>query len=319
MSIGIIGCGLIGEKRALSAKESIKYFFDNDRSKSGRLAKKFNAKAANKSEEIFLDSEINSVIIATPHLYLKDYFSEARKHNKNILIEKPGCISLDEARFIYNASKTYKKKIQIGFNHRFHPSILKIKDDLKNKMQGKLLFIRAVYGHGGRLHYEKEWRADKATSGGGELIDQGSHLIDLALFFNNKLKLKHSIIDTLFWNMNVEDNAFITLKDKNAYAFLSASWTEWKNTFSFELMFENVKYHVSGLGGSYGKEKLKIFRMKKEMGIPDEEHYDFPHDSSWDLETKEFLSEVPSKLGCSPKELLSIWQIINQAYKNDNC
>jgi predicted dehydrogenase len=79
--------------------------------------------------------------------------------------------------------------IRVGFNHRYHPAFLKAKKLVKNNKIGKIMYIRAVYGHGGRLNYNKEWRFKKNFSGGGELIDKGSHLIDLSRIFLGNLKI----------------------------------------------------------------------------------------------------------------------------------
>ena len=135
---------------------------------------------------------------------------------------------------------------------------------------GPLMFVRARYGHGGRLGYEQEWRADRPTvSGGGELVDQGSHLIDLVRACFGDVDLAFAEMRTMFWKMDVEDNAFLALRPRSGgFAWLHASWTEWKNLFSFEVMLERAKLEVNGLGGSYGPEQLTLYEMAPEMGPP---------------------------------------------------
>ena len=172
-----------------------------------------------------------------------------------------------------NYSKFKKKKlnlnIRVGFNHRYHPAFLKAKELIKKKLIGKILYIRAVYGHGGRLNYEKEWRFKKKISGGGELIDKGSHLIDLARFFLGDLKIISSILKNFFWKMQLEDNCFLNLQNKSgSNAFLHASCTEWKNKFLFEIFGQFGKIEITGLGKSYGEEKLILYKMSKKMGKP---------------------------------------------------
>ena len=73
--------------------------------------------------------------------------------------------------------------VRVGYNHRFHPALQKARELVDAGALGPLMFIRARYGHGGRVGYDREWRADPNLSGGGELIDQGVHLIDLAGWF----------------------------------------------------------------------------------------------------------------------------------------
>ena len=132
------------------------------------------------------------------------------------------------------------------------------------------MFIRARYGHGARIGYDKEWRANPEISGGGELLDQGSHLIDLSRWFLGNFVNIKGAMNTYYWDMKVDDNAFMILKNKNEkVAFLHVSCTEWKNTFSMEIYGEKGKLEVSGLGGSYGTEKLTFYKMHKKMGPPE--------------------------------------------------
>ena len=109
---------------------------------------------------------------------------------------------------------------------------------------GELKFVREPYGHGGRIGYDREWRADPKLTGGGELIDQGSHLIDLARWFLGDFATVQGFADTFFWNMPVDDNGFMLLRTADRRAGFSCSCTEWKNTFSFEIYGRWVKlYH----------------------------------------------------------------------------
>ena len=155
------------------------------------------------------------------------------------------------------------------------------------------MFLRARYGHGGRLNYEKEWRADPQIGGGGELMDQGVHLLDLIYWFLGPLPLQSSLVTTSFWKMEVDDNAVLTLKDKNKWATFHVSCTEWKNTFAMEFYGETGKIIVQGLGRSYGSETLTHYKMSHEMGPPETFHFDFPaEDHSWHLDMENLSDHV---------------------------
>jgi predicted dehydrogenase len=162
------------------------------------------------------------------------------------------------------------------------------------------MFIRGRYGHGGRPGYEREWRMDPAQSGGGELIDQGVHVIGLASWFLGEFTDVHGVATTYFWKMVVDDNAFMTLRTKGgAVAFLHVSCTEWKNMFSFEIYGRDGKLAIDGLGGSYGVERLAWYRMLPEMGPPETTIWEFPGgDRSWQVEFSEFLEDI--RLGRQP-------------------
>ena len=181
------------------------------------------------------------------------------------------------------------------------------------------MFIRARYGHGGRLGYEKEWRANPALSGGGELLDQGPHLIDLSQWFFGK-KLKHiaSKVGTYFWDMPVDDNAFLLLESEdNKTAFLHVSCSEWKNTFSFEIYGKKGKLEISGLGGSYGIEKLIHYNMLPNMGPPETTVYEYPMaDNSWLLEFESFIDDIENNRNsdCGLNEAGNVLEIIDKIY-----
>ena len=192
------------------------------------------------------------------------------------------------------AAERYEVMVHVGFNHRYHRAFRKARELFEAGALGELMFIRARYGHGGRIGYDKEWRSDPRRSGGGEMIDQGVHIIDLARWFLGDFSQIDGFAHTYFWDMQVDDNAFMTLKtDKKQVAFLHASCTEWKNTFSFELYGKNGKLQIDGLGGSYGIERLSWYRMLPEMGPPETTIWEYPMaDNSWSVEMAEFMEEI---------------------------
>jgi predicted dehydrogenase len=184
---------------------------------------------------------------------------------------------------------------------------------------GELMFLRARYGHGGRLGYEQEWRAQPELSGGGELIDQGVHLIDLARWFLGDFLEVDGFAHTYYWDMPVDDNAFMLLKTEDQRAaYLHVSCTEWKNTFSFELYGRNGKLQVDGLGGSYGVERLTWYKMLPEMGPPETLSWEYPmRDNSWQVEMNQFRQDI--ELGRQPQpgltDAVAVLQIVESIYQ----
>jgi predicted dehydrogenase len=313
MKIGIIGCGLIGNKRAdsITSEDKIVGVFDLNNENAKRLAEKVNSKVLRSCEDV-INSDADVIFIATPHNLLAKYTLEAVKAKKHVLVEKPAGNSPLELKAIISESKKNNCIVKVGYNHRFHPAFQKAYKLVNNTSFGEIMFIRARYGHGGRIGYDKEWRANKEVSGGGELIDQGSHLIDLSYWFLGKLTTDYASIPTYFWDMKVEDNCFLALKsEKNQMAWLHASWTEWKNCFSFEIYGKNAKILIEGLGGSYGKEKLYYYQMFPEMGPPKIEEFIFDGpDSSWKEEYTNFKNAI--------KRLDKPLSDINDAYHHLN-
>jgi predicted dehydrogenase len=219
---------------------------------------------------------------------------------KHVLVEKPGALRAAQLRGIQTAAALTATRVRLGYNHRFHPGLRKARELVDAGVVGPLMFLRGRYGHGGRRGYDREWRADPKLSGGGELIDQGVHLIDLAGWFLGDFPTIDGHCATYFWDMPVDDNAFLSLRTAAGQtAWLHVSCTEWKNLFSLEIYGRDGKIAVDGLGGSYGVERLTFYRMLPEMGPPETTVWDFPGgDDSWTLETTAFADDV--RLGREP-------------------
>ena len=303
LKVAIIGCGLIGDKRADALKDvaELSLCYDVNQELSLSFAKKHSAISVKSPESIFEDTSVQAVVIATRHDALGTLAEKALKTGKHVFIEKPGARTAKDLMAIVDFKRLEGQRIHVGYNHRYHPGIRKALDIVKSGGIGEILFLRARYGHGGRIGYNKEWRADKEISGGGELIDQGSHLLDLSLAFLGNISLEYGATPTYYWDMPVEDNVFIVVKnDMGAIGFLHASCTEWKNTFSLEVYGKKGKLEISGLGGSYGVEKLTHYKMLPEMGPPETITWEFPMlDDSWAIEVREFIEDIERKTATS--------------------
>jgi predicted dehydrogenase len=235
---------------------------------------------------------------------------------RHVLAEKPGGRTAAELAPVVAAAKAKNTVVKIGFNHRFHPALMKAKSIVDSGAVGPLLYIRGRYGHGGRLGMEKEWRSQPEISGGGELIDQAPHLIDLSRWFLGELSLDYSFTPTLFWNIRAEDNVFLALRTAaNQMAWLHATWTEWKNMFNFEIVGRTGKLVAEGLGGSYGMERLTFYKMLPQMGVPETTIWEYPFpDGSWTEEFKEFAGAISEqRRPCGDlDDALAVLKIIDQ-------
>ncbi len=323
MNIAIIGAGLIGRKRAQSLPKEIKLLSvcDIDKKRLEGFAKDFNCLTETNWKKVITNPNVDAIIVSTPNKYLAPIAQDAILEGKHVLIEKPGAKNLHDFQKIIEAFKKRKVVVQFGYNHRFHPALQKAKQLVDSKKFGSILFIRARYGHGGRLGYEKEWRFNKELSGGGVLMDQGCHLIDLVNFFCGRMDNSLGYIETLFWKTNLEDAAFFQLKnEKDQLADLSVSCVEWKNIFSFEIILKTAKIQIDGLGRSYGKEKLTLYEMNKKMGPPKIKEYNFPDiDVSWKKEIQTFVKKIKSSAtsDSSIKDAMYVISVIDKIYKQN--
>lgn len=298
--IGIIGCGLIGQKRAKAAKalgHRIGAVADHLPERSADLIRAVGMGEAVADWRKVIESDAEIVIVATTHDNLASLTLAAVEAGKHVLVEKPAGRRAEEVEPILAAAERRGVLVKAGFNHRFHPSLQRAREIVDSGALGPLLFIRGRYGHGGRPGYDKEWRCIPEISGGGELIDQGSHLIDLSRWFLGDFVDVHGVVPTYFWDIAVDDNCFLSLRTATGQvAWLHASWTEWKNLFCFEICGRDGKLQIDGLGGSYGTESLTWYRMLPGMGPPETTRWEYPFpDKSWDLEFAEFMNAIAER------------------------
>ena len=294
--VAIVGCGLIGQKRARTlGKTALVACADVQRDRAEALAGTAAGASATENWRSAIDRpDVGIVLVSTTNDSLAEVTRFALEAGKHVLVEKPAGRTPAEIDPLIEAASRNKRLARVGFNHRYHPALRKARELVASRAIGDLMFVRGRYGHGGRLGYDKEWRADPAIAGGGELIDQGVHLIDLARWFLGDFVTVSGFAHTYFWRMPVDDNAFMTLRTPSEQtAFLHVSCTEWKNLFSLEIYGKNGKLHVEGLGGSYGVERLALYKMLPEMGPPETTIWEFPRgDGSWALEFEEFLEDI---------------------------
>jgi predicted dehydrogenase len=321
LTFAIVGCGLIGHRRMGTLPPgSLKYACDLDEERAKHLAAATTNCAPTADLEVVLgDSGVDVIIVAAANAALAPITLRAVKAGKHVLVEKPGGISSSQLAEIESAAVASGALVRIGYNHRFHPGFRKAYELVQREELGELMFVRGRYGHGGRVGYDREWRMDAAQSGGGELIDQGVHLIDLAASFLGEFVGVEGHAGTYFWDIQVDDNAFLSLRTAGGQtAWLQVSCTEWKNLFSFEIYFKHAKLHIEGLGGSYGLERLYYYKMLPEMGPPETIIYEFPRgDTSWKLELNEFLEDIRLNRAPTPglREGRRVLEIVERIYE----
>jgi len=293
LRVGIVGCGLIGRKRAAAlGADQLVVSYDTTLSAAEDLAGSFGGEACG-SMEALLEGGVDVVVVATPHDRLAALACRSLEAGCHVLVEKPAGLGTGEVEEVAAAAQRTGRRVKVGFNHRFHPGIRRAAEVALSGRFGDVMFVRARYGHGGRLGYEAEWRMRPEVSGGGELVDQGMHLLDLCHWLLGPLPLHSALLRTQFWDAPVEDNAVVVLGEREGvgapWATFHVTWTEWKNLFSLEVYCRTGKLTVDGLGGSYGPETLRIYAMRPELGPPDVEEESYPaDDGSWAAEWDHF-------------------------------
>ena len=331
LRIGIVGCGLIGRRRAAVAKaagDQVIAVADLDQARAAQVAQECGAESTCGWQRLVERQDLDAVVVSTVNGALAAITTAALDQGKHVLCEKPLGRNAAEATRMVQAAQRNGRLLKTGFNHRHHPAIWKAHELVRQGAVGPLMFIRAVYGHGGRPGYDKEWRPDANLSGGSELLDQGVHVLDLCRWFMGGFAEAFALTGTFAWDLGffppsssigilpvalpggagvppvhppfpnpkrqLEDNAFALLRTGTGQiAQFHTSWTQWKNRFSFEVFGREGSLGIEGLGGSYGTEMLTITRRSKEGGAPRQETSQFPGaDDSWRLEWQEFVSAI---------------------------
>jgi len=321
MRAAIVGCGLLGRKQAHGlAGRPLTVSCHNTHDRAAALAQTApGATAVAQWQAAVIRPDVDIVVVATTHDMLAPVAAAAAGAGKHVLIEKPGARQAAELDCVAAAAARTGVSVRVGFNHRYHRAFRKAREIFAGGALGPMMFVRGRYGHGGRPGYEHEWRAVPELSGGGELLDQGVHLIDLARWFLGDFDQVQGQIATYFWDMPVEDNGFLLLRTAGGQtAFLHASWTEWKNTFSLEIYGRTGKLEISGLGGSYGVERVTFYRMTPEMGPPETTTWEYPMaDDSWEVEFAEFLEDIRLNRAPSPglSDAQAALRVIEKVYR----
>ena len=301
IKVGIAGFGKIGQVRAmeLAKNKHTEVVAVFDIKKPEILDEKI--KFCNSYEEL-LSQDIDAIFVCAFNNVLADYTTLALKSNKHVFCEKPPARTSEELKSVIETEQESNLVLKYGFNHRYHYSVIEAKKLIESGTMGKLLWMRGVYGKAGSIDYDKNWRNFKKYSGGGILMDQGIHMLDLMCYLTNgNFDVLHAKLSKSFWGIEVEDNAFITLTNKNdVIATMHSSATQWKHKFLLEMMFEDGYINLDGIlsnSRSYAPETLVTAKREFEdityaMGKPKETTVWFENDDSWKLELDEFVDAI---------------------------
>jgi predicted dehydrogenase len=295
--VGFVGLGLIGSRRAKIAKAAgceIVFAVDPDAARGGDLRKNGVRVAPNIAELAPGDvAKLDAVFVAVPHDLAHQTCVWALDLGANVLCEKPLGISLTEAKDVAERAARGGRKFCAGFNYRFLPGIVGLRDLLGQGRFGTVQRVRIEMGHGGRPGMEAEWKLKKARAGGGALIDPGIHLIDLARNLLGEPRVTAADLKRRFWPIDVEDVCALRLASGSADVTVDVGLTHWKNAFDIEVFGSDGYAHVQGRGGNYGSQSLEYInrwfwngedrRQKQEFGTAD---------NSFERETQAFLDWV---------------------------
>lgn len=332
MNIGIIGFGKMGQTRAdtilNSGRGEVVKVFDT--------ANSFDSKGfaiSESAEEIIHDPSIHAIFICTPNYLNKPLTIAALKAGKHVFCEKPPAFTPEDVREIRRIEMEVNAKLMYGFNHRHHGSIQHMKNLIDSRKYGKVLWMRGRYGKSVDKVFFDSWRSKRDLAGGGILLDQGIHMLDLFLYLGGNFDDVHAYVSNCYWNADIEDNVFAILKNTETQlvASLHSTMTQWRHIFSLEVFLEKGYMVLNGLrtsSGTYGDEVLSVAKNRSTAPAAtweDEERITYNIDKSWRYEVDDFFDAIEHNkeiaIGNS-EDALAVMELVDAIYKSDpsyNC
>ena len=322
--LGLIGYGRMGQMRANLV----------DRCGSGKIVAVYDPDISSRDPEfevacsidaMLSDADIDAVIICTPNYLNRPLTMQALQAGKHVFCEKPPAFSAEEVEAIRSVEKESGKRLMYGFNHRHHASIRHMKSLIDSGEYGDILWMRGRYGKSVDESFYGSWRSKKELAGGGILLDQGIHMVDLFLYFAGEFDEIEAFVSNLYWKLDVEDNVFAILKNSETgvLASLHSTMTQWRHLFSLEIFMSKGYLVLNGLrtsSGTYGDEVLSIAGNRTTAPAAtweDEDHITYHEDTSWRSEIDHFLDAIeggtPITIGNS-EDALNLMRVIDAIY-----
>ena len=330
LKAGIIGFGKMGQIRMQCVDEhpnlQLKAICDQDLNKIRAYKDCFTTQ----DYKEVLAQDLDVVFVCCFNNAAPEIVIESLRSGMHVFCEKPPGTCVEDVEQVISVENEYPNlKLKYGFNHRYHYSVMEAKQMIDSGDFGEILWMRGVYGKCRGIMFENSWRNQSDLAGGGILLDQGIHMVDLMRYFCGDFPTVKSTVKTCFWKIPHEDNAFAIMETaKGQVAILHSSATQWKHHFSLEICLEEGYINLEGILSStrsYGEEKLVFAKKEFEdsasaFGKPKEQMIYFDRDDSWRLEVESFVDSVLSNqtvtLGSSD-DSLRVMETISRIYNNE--
>lgn len=274
-----------------------------------------------------LEEMIDVLFVSLPNYLAAEVTMAGLKRGLHVFCEKPPGRTVKDVASVIEVKKRFPGLIlKYGFNHRYHDSVREAMCLVKSGKFGEVINLRGVYGKSKITPFVGNWRAERKYAGGGILLDQGIHMVDLIRLFCGEIVDVKSFVTNSFWGCDVEDNTYALLKDKKGrFAILHSSATQWQHKFSLEITLTEGYLELQGiLSGtkSYGEEKLVIGRRNDSItGTEREEIITFLEDNSWRDEIYEFANAIlngGSIKNGSSEDALATMKLVYRIYSADS-
>lgn len=299
---GIAGFGIVGKKRfqCTLKNKNINVIAVCDKKFKKKISKKNELIYYKDYKDLLENENLDLILVCMTNDIASLVTINALKNGLHVFCEKPPGRTVDEVKkVIKEEKKNPTLKLMYGFNHRYHSSVQKALKIIKSKKLGKIINMRGVYGKSKLVTFNQPtWRTKRSIAGGGVLLDQGIHMLDLMRYFAGEFTEVKSFVSNSYWGFNVEDNVYAVMKtNDNKYAMLNSSATQWRHTFNLDINLSHGSLILRGIlsgSKSYGSESLTIVKANSKTDIvtPLEKNLYFYEDRSLDDELKYFVDTI---------------------------
>ncbi|KAB8028037.1 Gfo/Idh/MocA family protein [Fluviispira multicolorata] len=298
LTVGIAGYGVIGKRRNhyIDLNPNLKTVSICDHMIDQININNKNLKAFNNIDEMIQNIQLDILFVCLSNDVAAETVIKGLKAGLHVFCEKPPGRNLKEILDIISIEKECpNQRLMYGFNHRYHDSVKEALNIIRKKEFGSVINLRGIYGKSKIIDYNSNWRTQRKIAGGGILLDQGIHIVDLMRLFAGEFEQIYSFISNDFWKHDVEDNAYALMKTKdNVVAVLHSSATQWRHKFQLDITLEKGQLILAGiLSGtkSYGAETLTIVQAGEfDSGDPKEIMIRYNSDPSWKDEIEYFTN-----------------------------
>lgn len=329
LKVGIAGFGVVGKRRkeCIDRHSNLRVVAVCDRTFDGEGTFEDGVRYYQNYRKL-LTENLDVLMVCLTNDIAPEVTIAGLESGLHVFCEKPPGRSVEDIRrVIIHESKHPSLKLMYGFNHRYHESVQEALRILRSGELGHVINMRGVYGKAKLITFNQpDWRTQRKIAGGGVLLDQGLHMVDLMRLFGGDFTEVYSFISNRHWGYDVEDNAYALMKtSKGVVAMLNSSATQWRHRFHLDINLSRGSLILGGIitgTKSYGAETLTVVKADpdNDRGDPREQTTRYNRDPSWDLEIETFadciLNNRPVSSGSS-QDALHTMQLIFKIYYAD--
>lgn len=328
LRVGIAGYGIVGKRR--------RQFIDINRNMTTVAVSDINfpqectapdGVRCYPSYQGLFKEKLDVLFVSLPNYLAAEATVEGLERGLHVFCEKPPGRTVQDIQSVITAEKKQPQlKLKYGFNHRYHESVKETKKVIESGQYGPIINLRGIYGKSSIIPFDKGWRSERQYAGGGILLDQGIHMLDMICYFAGEFEEIKSFVSNSYWRHDVEDNAYALMRNREGcVAMLHSTATQWQHKFRLEITLREALLELTGiLSGtkSYGDERLRIIPKKDGSSVGSflEITNSYLDDNSWECEVDEFADIIINDkkvLNGNSADALRVMELVYKIYCAD--